>query len=324
MTDPWLPILANLSLSRAEQAAVKRFQQDPEGRTFLPVADILRSHDKIDESLEMLVQGVERHPTFAVARVVLARELFAKGMVAQALLTLEDSPVSLADNLLAQKLRFRCALLAGAEDLTRQVSKHMHVHQMFDEDTKKLADLLMVSSFAKTRDHLVTQMTAKGLKLTLPEPGDLHDVLTLSLVDEAAVQESPDDDEAVRLSERYLNDEGLRGFHVVPLGEIFQGELQNGTPGTGGVELDSTTLADIYARQGHYGKALAIYRRLLRLTPNNEFLQRKAQEYTKLEKEQRADDLAVDPTVVDQLEALEILDSQASFYNTILSKLDSQ
>lgn len=91
MIDPWVQILRNLKLSRAEQAVLKRYEQDPEGRAFLPLADILRSHKKIDESLELLTQGVERHPGFSVARVVLARELLNKGMVLEAWHTLEDS-----------------------------------------------------------------------------------------------------------------------------------------------------------------------------------------------------------------------------------------
>ena len=54
MTDPWIPLLASLPLTRTEREVVKRFEADPGGRTFLPVADILRSHRLVDESLELL------------------------------------------------------------------------------------------------------------------------------------------------------------------------------------------------------------------------------------------------------------------------------
>ena len=88
-----------------------------------------------------------------------------------------------------------------------------------------------------------------------------------------------------------------------------------------GIELDSTTLADIYARQGHYGKALEVYRRLLRMTPGNDLLRRKVSELAKLDREQRDVDLGVDPALVDRMESVEIIDRQIKFYNDMLGRL---
>ena len=90
MNGPWTALLNKLTLSRTEREVVKRFEADPSGRTFLPIADILRSHRLQDESLELRTQGVDRHPTFSVARVVLARELLQKGLVEAAWRTLAD------------------------------------------------------------------------------------------------------------------------------------------------------------------------------------------------------------------------------------------
>ena len=53
MTTPWSAILEKLPLSRTERAVVKRFEGDPEGRAFLPVADILRAHRMGDEAIEI-------------------------------------------------------------------------------------------------------------------------------------------------------------------------------------------------------------------------------------------------------------------------------
>ena len=113
------------------------------------------------------------------------------------------------------------------------------------------------------------------------------------------------------------------GFHVVPLGEIFRPEGDDTRRGRtpGGVELDSTTFADIYARQGHYGKALEVYRRLLRMAPNNDLLRRKVSELARLDREQRDVDLTVDPTLVDRMETVEIIDRQIRFFNDLLGRL---
>ena len=78
-----------LPLSRVEQEVLRRFQEDPSGRQFLPLGDLLRNHKLIDESLELLTQGVQDHPGFAVARVVLARELFQRGLILDAWTTLD-------------------------------------------------------------------------------------------------------------------------------------------------------------------------------------------------------------------------------------------
>jgi hypothetical protein len=322
MIDPWIPLLSNLPLSRTEREVVKRYESDPQGRTFLPVADILRSHRLVDESLELLTQGVERHPTFTVARVVLARELLQKGMVAEAWRALEESPVSLRENLLAQKLRFRLAVLMGLDVVVKATYQHLTLHQMLDADTKRLGDMIELSGLAKAREKLIKDLRERGVDPVIPAESPVGSA-TANLVHKMG-QAPAQAASAPYLTDESLGDEGsLIGFHVVPLEEIFRGSSDQTTvrTGAGGIELDSTTLADIYARQGHYAKALAVYRRLLRLTPNNDLIRRKVAELAKLEREQRDVDLTVDPAFVDRMESVEIIDRQIRFYNDLLARL---
>jgi len=342
MNGPWIPLLLNLPLSRTEREVVRRFEADPLGRTFLPIADILRSHRLLDESLELLSQGVERHPTFAVARVVLARELLQKGMVEPAWRTLESSPVPLRENILAQKLRLRLAVLLGMEAQAKATAQHMLLHQMVDADAKRIIDVMDVTGFADARSKLMQEAEAKGTTLVLPTAETSQSASSSpsssqasagSTMQEPSRAPSPEAREAeirlaaveARLAE--ADEPSLAGFHVVPLDEIFR--PSSGTEpgdsararGAEGVELDSTTLADIYARQGHYSKALVVYRRLLRMAPHNELLRRKVAELVKLEREQKDVDLTVDPSVVDRMESVEIIDRQIRFYNDLLSRL---
>ena len=88
-----------------------------------------------------------------------------------------------------------------------------------------------------------------------------------------------------------------------------------------GVELDSTTLADIYTRQGHYSKALGVYRRLLRMSPQNELLRRKVSELQNLDRKQRDLDGDVDLAVADRVETLEVIEAQIRFYQDLLAAL---
>ena len=89
------------------------------------------------------------------------------------------------------------------------------------------------------------------------------------------------------------------------------------------VELDSTTLAEIYAKQGFYAKALAIYRRLLRMAPHNDLIRLKVSEMARLEKGQRDDDLEADPVIYDRMEVVEIIDRQIRFMNQMLQSIKS-
>jgi len=322
MTDVWTPLLANLPLSKSERDVVRRFSAEPHGRSFLPVADVLRAHRLVDESLELLTQGVERHPGFTVARVVLARELLAKGMIEPSWALLEQAPDSLRDNVLAQKLRFKLALLLADEAAARTCFQHLKLMQMLDPEVKRLGELLEVTGLHEARHKLHQDLQARGTEFVLPP---LPASTAPPVVANGSVQTRQAPASLPQMpSPEVLDEVAIAAFHVVPLNEIFRPEGdQPGSPkpGLGGLELDSTTLAEIYARQGHYGKALEVYRRLLRVMPGSDLLRRKVAELSKLEREQRDVDLTVDPTMVDRMESLEIIDRQIRFYNDLLTQL---
>lgn len=315
MIDTWLPLLEKLSLSRTEREVLKRFRSDPEGRSFLPIADILRAHGKIDESLELLVQGVNRHPRFTVARVVLARDLFRKGLIAESWQCLEDSPISIDENILAQKLKFKMTILMRDESGVLRMQRQMTNHKMVDPETQKYIDLITVSGIARCREELVRELVHQGISAdNLSQAG-----MPQRLMDESEVLT----EEHVAKPRLSWNDPAA-GFHVVPLAEVFRPrDLTDNRydASSGSVELDSTTLADIYAGQGHYGKALGVYRRLLRLNPNNDFLRKKVAELTRLDRIQNEGSTELDAGMVDQMEQLEIIDSQIQYLHSLMEKL---
>lgn len=367
--DPWLSILLKLPLSRTEREVVRRYETDPGGRAFLPIADILRAHRHIDEALEVLITGVQRHPNFVVARVVLVRELFHKGLVEMASKILEESPVPLRDNVLAQKLKFKMEVLLGQDQQARATHGHLVAQQMLDSETRKIADILEVSGLEKAKSRLLKDLRERGVAVTLPvEPTKDLDLRTGSFVIKPVFGHpgmgSPglgepgqkqrvgsahgnvplirDDEVSVG-----IHDDDIQGFHVVPLEDIFcptaatfsELEEQDSEQGMkrklvldrelrlGPLELDSTTLAEIYAKQGLFTKALSVYKRLARLSPGNDLIRRKITELTKLEKDDREnreysdDDRSTDSSAVDRLETLEIIDRQIKFYNDLLAKL---
>lgn len=315
--DPWLPILQKLPLSRAEEAVVKRYASDPQGRAFLPISDILRQHKLIDESVEILVQGVERHPAFTVARVILARELFLKGLCEDAWMTLESCREPLHENVLAQRLRLKLAIILRQEADAHKCAAHLKAQRMLDEESSRLNEGLELMQFAAVREMLVKDLRHQGIPI-------LDEILAPPAKPPSASQadtkpsNSPPDSPSANITERLL------GFHVLPLREVFATAWgpEGDVIGTaGGVELDSITLAEIYEQQGHYQKALEVNRRLLRLMPSSEMLKRKVAEISRLKAEQRAQDLAIDPEIVDKMTAVEDINQQISFLEAMLGRL---
>lgn len=318
-------MVAQLPLSRVEQEVLRRFQEDPSGRQFLPLSDVLRNHKLIDESLELLTQGVHNHPSFAIARVVLARELFQRGLVMEAWSALENSPLTLADNILAQKLRFKMAVLLGDESTARSAMQLLRVQQGVDPESRRIFDQLEVDGVQATRDSFRSELQKKGVDLRLPEVLEVHD---------SSVTQPPQKPEGLiqAKGQRFILEyeldpttrKQIESFHVVPLSEVFVPDTDV-TQGLGSgqqVELDSTTLAEIYAKQGVYSKALAIYRRLLRMAPHNDLIRLKVSEMARLEKEQRNDDLATDPVVFERMEVTDLIDRQMRFMQGLLTKLE--
>jgi len=325
MADIWTPLLNSLPLSRTERETIRRFRDDPAGRGFLPVADILRAHRLIDESLELLTQGVSQHPRFTVARVILVRELLGKGMVSEAWQTLEASPEPLRDNVLAQKLRLKLSVLMGEDAVVKATIQHLKLHQMHDSDSKRLAEQVELNGLAAAQTALLKDFSERGIDITLPATGKaiFHEVDTAP-----SLQSVADEPVVARALSAYFDpsevveDPAIAGFHVVPLDEIFRpGDSAGSRATSGGIELDSTTLAEIYVRQHHYSKALEIYRRLLRQSPGNDALRTKVSELIRLDKEQKDADLTLDPGLVDVIETVEIINKQMHFFNELLSRL---
>ena len=314
-----------LPLSRVEQEVVRRFQEDPTGRQFLPLSDVLRNHKLIDESLELLTQGVHNHPGFVIARVVLARELFQRGLVLEAWEALEKSPSSLSDNILAQKLRFKMAILLGDETTARNAMQLLRIQQGVDPESRRIFDQLDVEGALAAREGFRAELRKKGVDLRLP------DAAVLNSIEHDNSKEKQQGVVRAR-GQRFILDYELEAetkkyvenFHVVPLSEVFvpDGKLSSEDGVGQQVELDSTTLAEIYAKQGVYSKALAIYRRLLRMAPHNDLIRLKVSEMARLEKAQRDEDLVSDPVVFERMEVSDLIDRQMRFMQGLLNKLE--
>jgi len=304
----WVETLNSLRLNEAEREIVRRFEHDSDGRMFLPVSDILRAHDKRDEAIELLIQGVSRHPRYSVARVFLARELFLKGMADDAWDYLQSSPVNLSDNMLAQSLIFKLSAVLEDEIAARATLQNFKNNNLRDQEIAELGKLLVVEGIAAVKDLILRDAVKRG------NPMQVSRIRKM------------DQESKVAPQEEFVTKvfKGVDNFHVLHLSEVFSPDRISSSDEGGGsvsIELDSSTLAEIYEKQHHYGKALGIYRRLLRMTPRNEFLRKKVSELARKSADQKNSDLALDPTLVDQMEEVRGIDIQIGYLQEMLGKL---
>ncbi len=305
MIDPFLAIAESLALSRSELTVVDRYRNDPQGRAFLPMSDLLRTHQKRDEAIELLMRGVQMHPGFSAARVILARELYTKGLLSDALEVLLNSPVSLNDNALAQKLLFRLYILAGDLSRVEMVRHQLETHTVMDDETRELADHLGLQGFEGAKMHLIHEFRNRGIEPRL---------FSVDVAEAGKFSSGDSEQDFASIADDYAQ---------IPLNQVFSGidEGDGEKFDLGGVAMDSTTLAEIYEKQRLFGKSLEVYRRLLRINPGNDHLRQQLRRVAKLAHEQRREDLEIDASIVDEMEQIEVIDRQIRFYTKILNKL---
>ncbi len=319
----WVKLLQDLPLSRTEREILKRFEKEPEGKGFLPVSDILRAHDLKTESLELLTEGLDRFPTYSVARVVLIRELYENGMLAQAWQHLIQSPTPLNQNALAQKLSLRLHLILGKENEARDILKNMKKLNMVDQHIKALSEKLDIAGIASIRDQLIDELKEKGSEISFPVEAKVHKVKDVPPAEPSILAKS----EGMKNIPKQPAISGeVDNFFVVSLKEIFNStDIGNDTssPFRKGVELDTKTLAEIYEKQGHYTKALAVYRRLFVKFPSHDLYKNKVAEMSRKEKELNLESTEFENDIIDQLESVELIDRQIDFFHQMLSSLPS-
>lgn len=109
VTTEFLNELQNLS--KEEKSVIRKFQTDPTGASFVPVAELLRKRGYIEEAIVVLEDGVQNYPQYSSARASLARDYYSQGMFDEALKASEAVLTTTPDNALAQRINLKILVL---------------------------------------------------------------------------------------------------------------------------------------------------------------------------------------------------------------------
>ncbi len=222
-------------------------ERDPEGRAFVPLADAYRRAGELNEAVELLDEGLERHPGLTAGHLVAgrvhrarddadaAREAFRR--------VLEMDPEN------PEALR---SLAELAEEDGREADAREHWHRLAlrepGGDARKHLRRLKEQHF---RDLLEGEDE--------DEPGDVVpiDELAPDEPDAAAEPEAPVEEPTPEPAVAAAGEEELRA-------SPDEGES---------AAVYTRTMAELYARQGLWDRAEEVYERLLEADPSDEELQ---------------------------------------------------
>jgi tetratricopeptide (TPR) repeat protein len=94
----------NIKLSPEIEQLSEKLQADPKSRIFAQLADAYRKSDLLDEAIDTAKRGLENHPNYAIAHLILGRCYLAKGMYALAREEFELTIKNDIQNLVGYKL----------------------------------------------------------------------------------------------------------------------------------------------------------------------------------------------------------------------------
>ncbi len=312
MSQSIIQILNSLGLAGEELESFKRFQSNPNSKSFLPVSEILCRYQLKTEAIELLLLGVERHPDFGLGRVALAREMYDQGMLTNAWHQISHESVDIHTNFQASLLYLRLALVHDEQILAENAFQKMEKSISSHIKIKSVMDKLLISGLDSVKKMLLDDFKKRKVKvllMKLPSHGNTQS--KVSTEKDISSQQKPDFSYA-------------KNFYQVHLSEIFNPyeKTRRDPKDSEFLGLDSLTMASIYEKQGHYRKAIDIYGRLLKNYPESGLILQKLKQAKKTAAELVGEPVEIDEEIADQMESMEVVDQQINFYKDLLNNVD--
>lgn len=158
----------------------EKFDKDPNSKLFLPLAEEYRKEGMLEEAIEVLQKGLEKHVSYTSARVLLGKTYLEKGMLEEARKEFESVIKIVPDNLFAHKKLAELYRDTGETDLAVKAYKAiLKLNPMDEESVGNLRDIEAAFSPAQPAQEAGETDSSYG-EVRMPEaeeepaPADLH------------------------------------------------------------------------------------------------------------------------------------------------------
>jgi tetratricopeptide (TPR) repeat protein len=120
----------------------EKFDKDPNSKLFLPLAEEYRKEGMLEEAIDVLQKGLEKHVTYTSARVLLGKTYLEKGMMDESRKEFESVIKIVPDNLFAHKKLAELYRDTGETDLAIKAFKTvLKLNPMDEESISHLKDI---------------------------------------------------------------------------------------------------------------------------------------------------------------------------------------
>lgn len=315
--DP-LNFFSQRTLSKSEQIAVDHFKKNPGGRGFFSVAEIMARHQEWDEAIQLLSSGLERHPSYSVARVYLSQLLLKRFHLGEAWDTLENSPLPLRTNLMAQLLRLKLSMLLGKEGDAKELARDLTQQEFQDNEAQVILNHLDFKPFEEARRDFADYLKIPYIDLPqLSKTREASLSVPISEASQGSGLEQKVKSQSDLEAESSFRERIAKGFFATPIHSLFQKPVTHRN-----AEIDPLTWARLLRRQGLYAKASETYQKLLYETPSNDLLKREYAEICELRDAQKKIDRTISPEVVLSMEKVRKIDDKIRLLNELLNRLE--
>lgn len=167
----WMSVLNDVPLTREEKKRIDDFVQTKKASSILPAYHLLKSKEFLSEAIELLSFGLNLFPKHLTLRVTLAKEIFHRGLVKEALKYLAPFIYELRQNALAMELCFKSYILLELEKQTSECFQSMEKEGVISASIQDLVGVYKNQGFSAAHDYLrkLLQIDGVGQIFAIPE-----------------------------------------------------------------------------------------------------------------------------------------------------------
>ncbi len=158
--------------------------RDPDGRAFVPLVDAYRRAGDFRQAIELLSQGLERHPDFASAHAVAARLYLEKGLVEEAEIAARKVLKLDKDNVMGLEFLAGALEQRGVSDeaaeCRRRLAELMAMDPTAAEEAEEVLDIAALAPDAGEAEDTEGVLDIAALAPDVGEAEDTEEVLDIA------------------------------------------------------------------------------------------------------------------------------------------------